>query len=610
MSDYSKPAPGYGGTTPITRSPYGCCAKQCYAMGLLAAYIVPFACGGFRQIYMLNFGAKVETMAICFSVINFWGAANELLLGWLQDKEVLGSCFSREKWGRRTPWLILGTIFGALMIVLGSLASQLNFQGNALPGMYFFVNFVASLCYSSIGIAFSSATIELFAFNEERMEVEGMSIVSALLGVIIGTFYLALGLGDTGALFPIGVVVALLCFVSMLGVPLMKDAKMPANKDAIGTYFTTVASCFTTNKAFCIYFAAQFFDGFATQILPLFYIEWIQFVVEANNQERTTYFLLVLCVTLLTQLSMGIFLGGFVFNSEGRTDLLRWSAIGMRILDIVGTIVIFQVAPNGSKSDSWKLMLGFQFFTRFCYSFRTFWSTAARDWAIDEDIHVNFKGGAQEQMRKEAAYASMARFAGNLGQAISATAFFYGLYGAGFDVEDCRPFGSLKFGTTQGMDYYLIENSLQENYDEGFGIPPCTKAAANHTYSAACCIPRDQELENWGNLTTTNHSVAEYTSVFKYETFAECCYEQIRITQPASVRKYIIDMWAWAMPISHIFSLIFMVLFPIHGPRLDKLYAAQHNVLEDAKAYKAKQQKNAAVAYSGTEAVLAQKVSK
>ena len=145
---------------------------------------------------------------------------------------MLGGLFDRNKWGRRAPWVIVGTIFSAVFIVLAALVQQLNYQDDGLPGMYFFCNFMGNLAYSAIGIAFGACTIELFAYNEERMEVEALSVTAFILGVIIGTFYLAICLADSTYIFPIGVVVALLCFISMLGVPVMKMAlsRMPPLK--------------------------------------------------------------------------------------------------------------------------------------------------------------------------------------------------------------------------------------------------------------------------------------------------------------------------------------------------------------------------------------------
>jgi Na+/melibiose symporter-like transporter len=162
---------------------------------------------------------------------------------------------------------------------------------------------MASMAYSSIGIAFSAATIELFHYNEERMEVEGFSVIASLLGVVIGTFFVAMSLGQTTLLFPTGVVVGLISFFSMLGVPLMKEAKMPADKTALKGYFASLAECFQ-NKAFTIYFVAQFFDGMATQLLPLFYVVYLQFVCEANEDQRTYWLMAALAITLGTQLVM------------------------------------------------------------------------------------------------------------------------------------------------------------------------------------------------------------------------------------------------------------------------------------------------------------------
>jgi len=505
-------------------------------------------------------------MTALLSVIAFWGAFNEMIFGYMQDAQYLNWMFPTEEWGRRVPWFITSTAIGALCIVLGSLVVPLNLKGNELCVMYFITNFIASTSYTNISLAFQTATIEIFSFNEERMEVEAWSVIWALLGVIAGTGYFVVALSDLNGtnMFPAGVVLALVTFIGMIGVPMMKSARVPAKKPDKG-YFETMKECMK-NKAFVIYCCAQFFDGMGAGLYSTFFTFYFQFVVGVTYEERSGLFFLAILTTLFAQIFMAPILGCFALNKPDAP--LRPLFITFYVLNIILIPLLFYVAPDSTKTERLNVFFIFVALTRVLYSPRSFWSTAARDWAIDEDIQNNYKLGSVAQMRKEASYASCSRFFQNLGSAIGVSAFFYGMFNAGLNVEDCRP-----FDPKDGMDKFLVDSmTLQDTFDEGFEIPSCSGTAARHAYASQCCTT----TSGMGNLI----QAGAVNTTFLYKSFSECCYEQQRLTQPASVSSYVRNLYGIAMPVLHIWSLLFMILFPIYGPRLKALYIKQREQLE------------------------------
>jgi len=550
------------------RSENGGCAKFSFTACIFSSFVIAFTTTGTHQVYILNYGAPIETMTVLLSVISFWGAFNELILGYLQDIQALAWLFPIVKWGRRAPWYVTSTVVGSLCVVFGSLVQPMNLSGSGLCVMYFVCNFVSSICYSNIGIAFSSAVIEIFPFNEERMEVEGFSVIWALLGVVVGTAYTVVALGDIKGTntFPVGVVAALLSFVGMLGVPLMKQAQRPAEKVQTG-YFASMAECLK-NRAFMIYCGTNFFDGMGGGLFVTFFTYYFQFVCGVSVTERGTLFFLAILTTLFAQLFMAPVWGCLAFNKAGGP--IREVTIACYVLNIITIPCLFFLAPFDTKAERINMFFGFVAVTRIFYSPRSFWSTAARDWAIDEDIQVNFKAGSVEQKRKEASYTSVSRFFQNLGSAVAVSAFYSGFFSAGFDSQDCRV-----FDPKSGMDKFLVEPTFQANFDNGYDIPTCDIGAMNHRYGPQCCKGLDRQ--DYGNLT----NILNGKTVFKYDTFYECCYEQQRLTQPESVINYLKNLYGIALPVLHFCTLIFVILFPIHGERLKKLYVTQAKQLKD-----------------------------
>ena len=114
-----------------------------------------------------------------FIIWSVWNSINDPLLGWVSDRT------KNSKLGRRIPWMIVGTIPLALVMVLmftPPLASS-----NVVKLLYFLVMlFVFDFAYTSFNINYNAMFSEMFISVEERSKVGQTRIIFAIIGVAIG----------------------------------------------------------------------------------------------------------------------------------------------------------------------------------------------------------------------------------------------------------------------------------------------------------------------------------------------------------------------------------------------------------------------------------------
>ena len=93
------------------------------SFGLESLYTV-FA--GFYIFYYIDeLGLAVAMAAIINVIYAIWDAVNDPLVGFLSDN-------TRTRWGRRSPWLLIGLPFYVSILVLVYAVPKPFLQGNAL----------------------------------------------------------------------------------------------------------------------------------------------------------------------------------------------------------------------------------------------------------------------------------------------------------------------------------------------------------------------------------------------------------------------------------------------------------------------------------------------
>jgi len=114
-----------------------------------------------------------------FIIWSLWNSINDPLLGWLSDRT------KNKKLGRRIPWMIIGTIPLAIVMIL--MFTPPLAGSNEMKFLYFLLMlFVFDFAYTSFNINYNAMFSEMFITVEERSKVGQIRIIFAIVGVAIG----------------------------------------------------------------------------------------------------------------------------------------------------------------------------------------------------------------------------------------------------------------------------------------------------------------------------------------------------------------------------------------------------------------------------------------
>eukprot|EP00935_MAST-01C_sp_MAST-1C-sp1_P000266 g266.t1 len=585
-------------TKESSASGYNWGEKTQYACGVFGAYVISFAIGGLRDVYVLMLGANVSTMAALNAIIVTWNVINELIISYMQDAELLNKCMDKKLWGRRAPWMATHIPLGFAAVVLAYCANVMKLDGNdGLYVLYFITTFTSVWTASAQFVSFSAAQIEMFPYKEERMEVEGIAVVFALAGVMVGVLGLSAAYLDYegGMMLPIGCVCGFLSLSSLISLGPLRKAKAPADASKLGGFFAEYCSVFK-NKAFLCYCSAQFFDGCYGAALSTFFVYYLTLQVEGGSSTRSSGLALSVFILLMGQVVMAP-VWACTFNKKdiNNTINIRTMTILTRLTGVFIPPLFIYSGDFCTTMGGWSLFLIVE---RLFYSCRAFWSTAARDWVVDEDIQESFRAGNKDVVhtkRREALYVGVGRLVQNAGTALASAFLFLAFSETGADFPSCQVFNTAPDGMDGLMEelgYTKIEDALNDNFPNF--VPTCGDEAMDHAYAGVCCNRA---------IMLNDTDLARPLYQVPYETFTECCYEQSK-NQPEATIDFVKAMYGVCMPVFSTLSLLFIMLFPIHGKRLAALYDDQDNMLAEIKKVEEANAPPAPVAAKAVESTL------
>lgn len=199
------------------RSPHGTGMKGLFGWSMISPWCAIIGVGVSRDIYSLKYQADIGLLGTIQLVHGLMALLNDVAIGYLQDKEkwcvptscllaqhcLLGpacqcqtaaltrhrvrcrlfGCFSKEKWGRRAPWLIVHYPIMALFMYFSWAPPSL--KTNFLAVWYSICIGVCQWCWQQITIATQAGAAECYPFKEERMVVEAFNSGFSALGVMV-----------------------------------------------------------------------------------------------------------------------------------------------------------------------------------------------------------------------------------------------------------------------------------------------------------------------------------------------------------------------------------------------------------------------------------------
>ncbi|MCZ7574165.1 MAG: MFS transporter [Ardenticatenaceae bacterium] len=314
--------------------------KLAYSLGNLAAsltYNAFFTYVNFFYVDTLKLPACL--FALGFTLYTLWNAINDPLAGALSDR-------TRTRWGRRVPYIALGSLPLAVFFALVWLAP---FRGNdpRLFAYFLLIIFLYDGFYTFVTLNLVALFPEMYPSLDERAEVSGYRQVFGLVGLVLGIalppiLYGSFGWEAMGLIF--GVVSAGCLYVSLWGSrerpAFQQDEPLRLKAALLGTlanrsFDSFVASYMLVQYAFSLIMAA----------IP-FYAKYVLRLPEQN----TSFLLLATILVAFPMLyvwgraairwgtraamlgSMGVLAAAllpFLVVRDFRTALLATSAVGL-----------------------------------------------------------------------------------------------------------------------------------------------------------------------------------------------------------------------------------------------------------------------------------------
>ncbi|TFH29843.1 MAG: MFS transporter [Promethearchaeota archaeon] len=245
-----------------------------------------------------------------FIIWSVWNSINDPLLGWLSDR-------TKGKLGRRIPWMIVGTIPLALIMILmftPPLASS-----NEVKFLYFLLMlFIFDFAYTSFNINYNAMFSEMFVSMEERSKVGQLRIIFVIIGVIIGFVVPTFIIEDLtniheysytqSQFFTNGVIAAIIILLAYF-VVLKWGVRVPSefSQDAKNVPSFMASIKFTLhNKAFLIYMIPALGTWIVIGILPAVIPLWATHVLNITEENSIQTGILLLVTFLVSGLSTPI----------------------------------------------------------------------------------------------------------------------------------------------------------------------------------------------------------------------------------------------------------------------------------------------------------------
>ena len=159
--------------------------KYSYGIGALGKDFAYAIVSSYLMIYFTDLvGLNPAFVGTLFLVARLWDAINDPVMGMIVDN-------TRTKWGKFRPWILIGTVMNAAVIVF--LFRKPNLEGTALYAYYSVVYILWGMTYTVMDIPYWSMIPSLSNDKEEREKISVIPrIFASTAWLLIGAFGLTL----------------------------------------------------------------------------------------------------------------------------------------------------------------------------------------------------------------------------------------------------------------------------------------------------------------------------------------------------------------------------------------------------------------------------------
>ena len=159
--------------------------KYSYGIGALGKDLAYAIVSSYLMIYFTDaIGLNPAFVGVLFLVARMWDAFNDPMMGMVVDN-------TRSKWGKFRPWILIGTVVNAAVVVF--LFKKPNLEGNALYVYYSVMYILWGMTYTIMDIPYWSMIPSLSSDKEEREKISVIPrIFASSAWLLMGAFGLSL----------------------------------------------------------------------------------------------------------------------------------------------------------------------------------------------------------------------------------------------------------------------------------------------------------------------------------------------------------------------------------------------------------------------------------
>ena len=303
--------------------------KYSYGIGALGKDLAYAIVATYLMVYFTDVvGLNPAFVGTLFLVARLWDTVNDPAMGMIVDN-------TRSRFGKFRPWIFIGTILNAVVIVF--LFRKPDLEGLPLYAYFSIMYILWGMTYTIMDIPYWSMIPSLTSSKEEREQVSVIPrIFASTAWLIVGTFGLSiiskLGNGDTIKGYSVfAIVVAIVFIISTMITCLNVKERVETPKNAEKVSFKQAINIIRKNDQLVVFIGIVFAMNLVMQISGTMAIYYFRYV-----SGKESLFSVYQAFAGIAEIS-GLVLLPMLTKKIGREDVFKLGSI----LPIGGFLVLF-----------------------------------------------------------------------------------------------------------------------------------------------------------------------------------------------------------------------------------------------------------------------------
>ena len=303
--------------------------KYSYGIGALGKDLAYAIVATYLMVYFTDVvGLNPAFVGTLFLVARLWDTVNDPAMGMIVDN-------TRSRFGKFRPWIFIGTILNAVVIVF--LFRKPDLEGLPLYAYFSIMYILWGMTYTIMDIPYWSMIPSLTSSKEEREQISVIPrIFASTAWLIVGTFGLSiiskLGNGDTIKGYSVfAIVVAIVFIISTMITCLNVKERVETPKNAEKVSFKQAINIIRKNDQLVVFIGIVFAMNLVMQISGTMAIYYFRYV-----SGKESLFSVYQAFAGIAEIS-GLVLLPMLTKKIGREDVFKLGSI----LPIGGFLVLF-----------------------------------------------------------------------------------------------------------------------------------------------------------------------------------------------------------------------------------------------------------------------------